>query len=139
MKSGNNYLLTVFNASSNPNLTCIEVDDVAYSNTNWISGLFAFDAQTSFSTNCNNDCYPVGINEYNSSNYNIYPNPTSNQLTIDTELEISEITIIDITGKTIKTITTDFNIVDVSNLTNGIYFIKIINKEGSITKKFVKQ
>lgn len=34
-KNGNNTLITNFNAFNNPNLTCIIVDDVAYSNANW--------------------------------------------------------------------------------------------------------
>ena len=51
--------------NANENLTCIEVDDVSYSNANWT----AVDSQTSFSTNCNNDCSSstVGINELTTS------------------------------------------------------------------------
>lgn len=69
---------------------------------------------------------------------NVYPNPTSNQLILDTELKISEISIIDITGKMIITKNLNLNIVNVANLPNGIYFIKIITDEKTITKKFVK-
>jgi Leucine-rich repeat (LRR) protein len=43
-QTGNN-----FNASSNPNLTCIQVDDVNYSTNNWTN----IDASASFSLNCN--------------------------------------------------------------------------------------
>ncbi len=39
-------------ADGNPNLTCIEVDDVDYSMANWTE----IDPQTAFSENCNNDC-----------------------------------------------------------------------------------
>ena len=74
-----------------------------------------------------------------SSEINIYPNPTSNQLTIDIEQNISEIIIIDITGKNIKTITPDLNVINVADLSDGIYFIKLITNERTITKKFVKQ
>ncbi len=69
---------------------------------------------------------------------NIYPTPTSHQLSIDTELEIYEINIIDISGKTIKTITTDLNIVNVDDLSDGIYFIKVNTEERTIIKKFIK-
>ena len=41
-----------FYATDNPNLTCIEVDDVNYSTANWNN----IDPQTSFSTDCGNDC-----------------------------------------------------------------------------------
>ena len=47
--NGNNGDIYDFNTTNNPNLTCISVDDVAYSNTNWTN----IDVQTSFSTNCN--------------------------------------------------------------------------------------
>ncbi|MBT8325568.1 MAG: leucine-rich repeat domain-containing protein, partial [Winogradskyella sp.] len=47
-KNGNNINFTQFNAQYNPNLTCIDVDDVAFSNANWTS----IDAQTSFSEDC---------------------------------------------------------------------------------------
>lgn len=46
--NGNNSSITLFSASSNPNLTCIQVDDIAYSTTNWVGGNFLFDAQASF-------------------------------------------------------------------------------------------
>ena len=36
---------------------CVEVDDLAYSNNNWISNYdFSFDIGVSFSENCNNPC-----------------------------------------------------------------------------------
>lgn len=48
--NGNNTFVNIFNTTDNPNLTCIKVDDVAYSTTNWTS----IDAQTSFNINCPN-------------------------------------------------------------------------------------
>jgi PKD repeat protein len=70
---------------------------------------------------------------------NIYPNPTSSQLTIKTELEINEINIIEITGKVIKTIKQNTTSLNVADLPSGIYFIKLITNNNTITKKFVKQ
>ncbi|MBK8845977.1 MAG: hypothetical protein IPO27_05115 [Bacteroidetes bacterium] len=49
VQNGNNSNLTFFNASSNPLLTCIQVDDIAYMNTNWSGGK---DAGAIYSTNC---------------------------------------------------------------------------------------
>ncbi|MEM6720787.1 MAG: hypothetical protein AAF611_15765 [Bacteroidota bacterium] len=45
MRSGGNTNLTSFRAFSNPNLTCVFVDDAAYSTANWIN----IDPQTNFS------------------------------------------------------------------------------------------
>jgi alpha-tubulin suppressor-like RCC1 family protein len=68
----------------------------------------------------------------------IYPNPTSDQLTI-TSSNITNVKIIDISGQVLKTITTNLNNIDVSDLITGIYFIQLITKEGIIIKKFIKQ
>ena len=50
IKNGFNNNINHLYAKYNPDLTCIEVDNV--SNSNWTN----IDAQTSFSTNCNNSC-----------------------------------------------------------------------------------
>ncbi|MEM9679843.1 MAG: hypothetical protein AAF901_05925, partial [Bacteroidota bacterium] len=44
VRNGNNTNITTFRVGSNPNLTCIQVDDVAYSTTNWTD----IDAQARF-------------------------------------------------------------------------------------------
>lgn len=49
IKNSNNQNFTVFSATNNPNLNCIEVDDPAWSTANWTY----IDAGTTFSTNCN--------------------------------------------------------------------------------------
>ena len=38
VKNNNNTYLAIFNATSNPSLSCIQVDSVAYSNANWSGG-----------------------------------------------------------------------------------------------------
>lgn len=84
----------------------------------------------------------VGINEIlNTTEVEsvIYPNPTSSQLTIVADLDIHEINIHDITGKLIKRIIHNTNNINVADLSNGVYFIKLVTDEGIITKKFVKQ
>ena len=53
VKNGNNTNFTNFYAGDNPNLTCIEVDDPAWSIQNWTY----IDNGVTFSTNCN---YPAG-------------------------------------------------------------------------------
>ena len=56
LKNKNNRKLIILDTRQNPNLTCIEVDDKNYSDTNWASKK---DATASFSTDCapsNDDC-----------------------------------------------------------------------------------
>ena len=56
LKNGNNISLGLF-AASNPNLTCIEVDDSAWSTANWTVVSGHIDTTASFSEGCN---YPLG-------------------------------------------------------------------------------
>jgi hypothetical protein len=78
---------------------------------------------------------------------NVYPNPTSNYITINyTEngifnLEDLTFSVFDITGKqVIKTsINSVNNKIDLTNLTNGTYFLKVSGKDFSATQKIIKQ
>ena len=62
LKNGNYANVLNLDTRNNPNLTCIEVDDVAYSTTNWTS----IPPLASFSTDCDNTC-SVGITELTNS------------------------------------------------------------------------
>ena len=53
MRNGDNTNILEINSTGNPNLTCISVDDTAYSNSNWIGNNdFEFDPQVNFSDDC---------------------------------------------------------------------------------------
>ena len=54
VQNGNNINFTNFETEGNPNLTCIEVDDVNYSDTTWTEAnpLFDFDMGIVFSIDC---------------------------------------------------------------------------------------
>jgi uncharacterized delta-60 repeat protein len=56
VQNENNTNFTSFEAQNNPNLTCISVDDVNFSNTNWLNATpqFNFDTQSYFSPDCSN-------------------------------------------------------------------------------------
>jgi hypothetical protein len=69
----------------------------------------------------------------------IYPNPVQSQLTISTDNEIESVSIIDLTGKTIRTISNSANVIDVSDLQTGIYFVQIKSNNKLITKKIIKE
>jgi len=88
------------------------------------------------------DCVSItntAIHSIDYSKISIYPNPVFSQLSIiNNELSILKIDIIDVMGKTIKTVTENTNSIDVSELNKGTYFIKIQTKKGQINKRFVK-
>jgi hypothetical protein len=51
LKNGNNVKFGYLNLTNNPNLPCIQVDDINYSNANWSSKK---DAMANFNTDCPN-------------------------------------------------------------------------------------
>ena len=72
----------------------------------------------------------------------IFPNPALEILNIQSTLPIEKISILDQTGKIILTnkILGIFETsVDIKNISSGIYFINILSKNSSITRKFVKK
>ena len=78
-----------------------------------------------------------GINNF-ANNIDIYPNPVNNILTINNANNATSIEIYNIQGQMVSTCNFT-NKLDVSNLTKGMYFIKIISDNGySAIKKFVK-
>lgn len=82
---------------------------------------------------------PVGIQEYNSnSNFiSLFPNPTTNNFTIET-INPTNISIVNLLGQELFNSKIDKSqTIDVSFLSNGIYFVKDLNNGGSV--KFVKQ
>jgi hypothetical protein len=83
----------------------------------------------------------VGIKEVASQNVSIYPNPVKNNLFIELEnQEVTSINIIDFSGKVVQVITnTDTTNIDVSDLPQGIYVLKLSTENGILTNKFIKQ
>jgi len=139
VKNGNNANMFYFFADVNPNLTCIEVDDVAFSTMYWN----VIDAASSFSTNCNNTC-TVAVNETESvADISIFPNPNSGVIFIELE-EIKrniKATLTNSLGQIILTQeseSTDFMYIDI-DMPKGIYFIQL-ETEGAIkTFKVLKE
>ncbi|MDO5969608.1 leucine-rich repeat domain-containing protein, partial [Flavivirga aquimarina] len=71
--NGNNTGISSFDAQNNPDLSCIQVDDVTYSNTNWANDI---DTTASFSNDCSPIVYIPDVNFKNAllSNTAINPN-----------------------------------------------------------------
>ncbi|HEX8018013.1 MAG TPA: T9SS type A sorting domain-containing protein, partial [Flavobacterium sp.] len=75
------------------------------------------------------------------SNFNYYPNPVNNSLTIsnNTLMETAEIT--SILGQKIKSVKVDdlHAQIDLSDLSNGIYFVKVSSGNQEKTIKIIKE
>ncbi|MDC8001608.1 T9SS type A sorting domain-containing protein [Aequorivita todarodis] len=130
VKNGNNTNFSGFNATHNPDLTCITVDDVAYSNANWTD----IDPQTSFSEDCSLSVDDQNLNE----GVIIYPNPVKEFLNISMEQD-ANYSILTMNGQVVKngTIAMGKNTLDVSSLAQGVYFIKIKTEKETAIKKLI--
>ncbi|MFY7886114.1 MAG: T9SS type A sorting domain-containing protein [Dolichospermum sp.] len=91
-------------------------------------------------------CAARGINEtLNSDNENfsfdLYPNPSRNfvNITLNSVINKSQVTITDIYGKNIKNqqLSIGNNRIDISNLNKGIYFINVATNQGTASRKLV--
>jgi len=83
----------------------------------------------------------VGLAE-TSWNVNLYPNPTNELLHVDLiNMSHVRLTITDAFGKIVQSEAFDSanNVLNVSNLTNGTYFISVQSESGSRVLRFVKR
>jgi hypothetical protein len=79
------------------------------------------------------------IEKFNSlSDIKIYPNPSSNEIYFEGKTnEIKSIEINDVIGKNVKSYN-NVSSIDISSLSNGIYFLHIKTDKGDFNKKFIK-
>jgi hypothetical protein len=86
----------------------------------------------------------VGIEENTLNAVSIYPNPTENLLNVDLSQvseEVETVTLIDITGKTIQTISVnaaDKVNFDLSSIASGLYYVRIASATNAVMKQVVK-
>lgn len=137
VRNGNNSNTSngSFNALDNPNLTCIFVDDKTYSTANWLQ----VDPTTTFVEN-QAECDALNISEISETFFSIYPNPASKFLNIETNSEITldKLSITNVTGQKIK-VDKSSSTIDISNLSPGLYFLKIETVKEILIKKIIKE
>jgi hypothetical protein len=133
VQNGYNTNFTIIHAINNPNLTCIQVDNVAYSNAHWSNGK---DATASFSTDCGVTSVP-DIDKL--AAVKIIPNPANDYVTIDGLNNIQKIELINMQGQVVKTILVNDNssLIDVSSFANGIYQLKLSSSNQAKTMRLV--
>lgn len=128
LNNGYNSKIMVFNTLANPSLTCIQVDNPAYSNSNWTDK----DSWTTYSTNCS-----LSVNDVKKSSIQIYPNPVRDHFVINTNDKIETVEIYSPTGQLLKTFSSKE--VNISSLPKGNYLVKIKTDKDNLTQKIIKE
>ena len=83
----------------------------------------------------------LSIKDNNALQLNVYPNPTHQYLYVEglqNDTKNTSLQIVDVQGKQVNNVRLNSNRVDVSQLSNGIYFATITINNQSQTLKFVK-
>jgi hypothetical protein len=128
VKNGNNINMFNFYAVGNPNLSCIEVDNAAWSQENWAINI---DTTASFSENCS----VVGLLDNNQSTAILaYPNPTTSTIYLS---EPANITLNDLSGKLLLE-QKNTNQLDISGFPAGMYFLHF-GENNQQTFKVIKE
>jgi len=128
---------------SNPSnyTVCIEVDDpVAATNkvypyNNWQI------SNDSYVNYYFDDVCTLSVEKFINDNFKIYPNPVTDYVSIEQKstdgVTLQSVQILDSSGKWIKSIKDNFNQIDVSNLSKGMYLFVIQTDKGNKTEKII--
>lgn len=138
LKNGANNLLS-YNSifalfGNNPNLTCIQVDNVNYSNTYWSN---LKDAFAVYST----DCSSLKVENNIFSAMDVYPNPTNGILNINNVI-LEKAILYDALGRKANTKifnNSQNNHLDLSNFPKGIYYLSLQSQSEVATRKIIIQ
>jgi hypothetical protein len=88
---------------------------------------------------------PIGIKEnvLNSNNISLYPNPSKNTLfvTLNGISAAAELEVYNVTGALVQRVNKASieNELNISELTSGMYYLKLSTTRGAVTKKFIKE
>lgn len=119
LKNGNNLNMPFCVLYDNPDLLCVQVDDVLYAESNWRP---ATDDQTTFNELCG--LAMVEVNGGN--NVPIYPNPTHSAINFNLT-SAGSYAIVSVSGEKMLTgsVQVGKNTIDLARLTPGTYFIQL--------------
>lgn len=82
--------------------------------------------------------YPAGIEEVTAEN-SIYPNPATDQITINSNDNVQRVEIYNMQGQLVKAETGAVNNISVKDLANGMYTLKLTTDNGTSIHKIVKK
>jgi Secretion system C-terminal sorting domain len=89
------------------------------------------------------DRTPLATNNFFAQNFKVYPNPATNVVNVVAKsgTTINQVEVTDINGRVVKAVTPKAltSEINITELTSGVYFVKVASDLGSGTTKIVKQ
>lgn len=138
LNNGNNVNIQDMDITLTANDVCIQVDDAEAAN----QGLGVYQSwqidggSYQFSDNCT-----LATPSFDFSELNIYPNPARELVFLDYDHQlysVDRITIYDMSGQMIKTPEVNNDVIVVSDLSAGVYLLKIHTSKGVAVRRVVK-
>jgi predicted extracellular nuclease len=134
----------VVGSGATSEFTLVRKLNVFSGTTSWAVGATQWDVypQNTFSEFGNHaigNCATASVNDEQTWDVSIFPNPTSGTLNIRSEINDYTLQVFDLTGKSVitKTNLSENAQIDVADLTNGIYMVKLNNGSHQLTKKMI--
>jgi len=81
----------------------------------------------------------LAVSDVNKKAVSIYPNPATEVLNLNVDSKINSADIYDLAGKLVKSASVADNKVNVKDLQNGTYVLKVNTEAGSTSHKFIKK
>jgi len=128
--------LRYFNATNNPDLLCIQVDNAADANAGvwpYVFWNWQKDVTATYSESCG-----VLSSEifYLDSSVTAYPNPTTDNIHFTLPSELEKVEIHDLQGR--KMLESKSETINIEKLPEGMYFVKIqLSNKQKVTKKII--
>ena len=115
---------------------------VTFSGGNWIFGGVecTIGSLTTQSSSCP---YPScsssnSTEDFNNFSFSVYPNPSNQQINIESEQIFDNIKIFDATARELKNFTFNNKTINIENLAKGFYIIRFLSQENVFCKTFIK-
>ena len=133
---GGVYFSSFFSALNCPNLDYIIVDNISTA----VNTFTRISPNTSFSNDIA-DCQTLSVHDNeNADTVVLFPNPASDVLNIElnNDVIIENVSLYDIHGKELFTISNPTRQFNLTNYASGVYFIKIATNKGVVNKRIIK-
>ncbi len=137
LKNGNNSTIETLYALNNDDLYCIDVDDEdAANNDEFPYSDWNVDSQVVYSEDCS-----LGVEDVLATQIILYPNPVEHVLNIENSsgFAIKTLKMYDVLGRLVLQERNPTNQLDVSNIANGLLFVKLETDKGVLVKKVLKE
>lgn len=116
-----------------------EVDDLE-ANTEYYVMAFGYNAAGERGEVALADFSTVGCIELNDIQFTVYPNPASEMIFVETEInEDAQVSILDVTGRCVKQVELSENVssINIEDVESGVYFIKVQQGDNNSVRKLI--